>query len=82
MTMRELTSSSLGGSHRGNTKYVQQNMTAGFEGGREELGKRKSSKVAARRIPPPGRMDRLEESLYWLLSAAALVYLFLGLIGF
>jgi hypothetical protein len=57
-------------------------MTAGFEGSGEELGKRKTSKVAARRTPPLGRMNRLEESLYWFLSAAALVYLFLGLIGF
>jgi hypothetical protein len=28
-----------------------------------------------------GRIDRLEESLYWLLSAPTLVYLILAIIG-
>ena len=40
--------------------------------------KRKIRNVAARRMPPVRQIDRLEESLYWLLSAATLVYLLLG----
>lgn len=43
--------------------------------------KRKVRKVGARRIPSVGRIDRLEESFYWLLSAATLDYLVLGIIG-
>ncbi len=43
--------------------------------------KRKVRKVAARRIPSVERIDRLEESLYWLLSAATLGYLVLAIIG-
>jgi hypothetical protein len=39
---------------------------------------RNASKVA-NRLPSVGRGDRLEESIYWLLSAATLVYLFLGI---
>jgi hypothetical protein len=42
---------------------------------------RRASKVAARRPLLTKRLDRLEESLYWLLSAAMLVYLLLGIIG-
>jgi hypothetical protein len=37
--------------------------------------KRKVGKVAARRIPSGGRIDRLEDSLYWLFSAATLIIL-------
>ncbi len=61
---------------------ARNSLTTGFEEGSKEFEKRKASKVAARRTPSLGRIDRLEESLYWLLSAATLVYLFLGLIGF
>jgi hypothetical protein len=39
---------------------------------------RRASQVATRR---PLLTKRLEESLYWLLSAATLVYLLLGIIG-
>jgi hypothetical protein len=40
----------------------------------------KARKVAARRLPS-ARVDRAEESLYWLLSAATLGYLVLEIIG-
>jgi hypothetical protein len=57
-------------------------LSAGFESTSEEFEiKRKAGKVAARRIPSVGRFDRLEESLYWLLSAATLIYLVLAVIG-
>ena len=38
-------------------------------------------KVATRRLPSIQRVDRLEESLYWLFSAATLIYLLLGILG-
>jgi len=41
----------------------------------------KARKVAARRMPS-ARVDRLEDSLYWLLSVATLGYLVLEIIGF
>jgi hypothetical protein len=41
----------------------------------------KARKVAARRMPSV-RVDRLEDSLYWLLSAATLGYLVLEIVGF
>jgi hypothetical protein len=41
----------------------------------------KARKVAARRMPAV-RVDRLEDSLYWLLSAATLGYLVLEIVGF
>jgi hypothetical protein len=57
-------------------------LPAGFEVSSKELEmKRKAGNVAARRIPSIGRIDRLEESLYWLLSAPTLVYLILAIIG-
>jgi hypothetical protein len=57
-------------------------LPAGFkECGKKVEIDRKASKVAARRPLSSRRVDRLEESLYWLLSAAALVYLLLGIIG-
>ena len=57
-------------------------LMAGFEVSSKEFAiKRKAGNVAARRIPSIGRIDRLEESLYWLLSAATLVYLIFGIIG-
>jgi hypothetical protein len=39
------------------------------------------AKVSARRLFLTKRVDRLEESLYWLLSAAIVIYLLLGIIG-
>jgi hypothetical protein len=41
----------------------------------------KARKVAACRMPA-ARVDRLEDSLYWLLSAATVGYLVLEIIGF
>jgi hypothetical protein len=54
--------------------------------GFEESGKvfainRKASELAARRLPGIKRVGRLEESLYWLFSAAILGYLLLEIIG-
>jgi hypothetical protein len=57
-------------------------LPAGFEESSNGFEiKRMASKVTNRRISSIGRIDRIEESLYWLLSAATIVYLFLGLIG-
>jgi hypothetical protein len=57
-------------------------LLAGFEVSSQEFEiKPKAGNVAARRIPSIGRIDRLEESLYWLLSAATLVYLIFGIVG-
>jgi hypothetical protein len=57
-------------------------LSAGFESSSEEFEiKRKAANVAARQIPSVGRFDRFEESLYWLLSAATLIYLVLAVIG-
>jgi hypothetical protein len=39
------------------------------------------SKVSTRRRSLTKKSDRLEESIYWLLSAAVLIYLLLGIIG-
>jgi hypothetical protein len=54
--------------------------------GSEECSKeveinRKASKAAAHRLPSADRVDRLEELLYSLLSAATLVYLLLCIIA-
>jgi hypothetical protein len=38
-------------------------------------------KVSARRRFLTRKSDRFEESIYWLLSAAVLIYLLLGIIG-
>jgi len=57
-------------------------LSAGFEASGEEFEiKRKAGNVGARRIPSVGHFDRLEESIYWLLSAATLIYLVLEIIG-
>jgi hypothetical protein len=42
---------------------------------------RRLSELAARRLPSVKRVDRLEESLYWLFSAVTLAYLLLEIIG-
>ena len=54
--------------------------------GLEEAGqqleiKLKSRKLALHRLPSIRRADRLEESVYWMLSAVMVVYLLLGIIG-
>jgi hypothetical protein len=38
-------------------------------------------KASARRRSLTTKSDRLEESIYWLLSAAVLIYLLLGILG-
>jgi hypothetical protein len=43
--------------------------------------KRTPGKLASHRIPSLEGVDRLEESLYWLLSAATLLYFLLGIIA-
>ena len=57
-------------------------LPGGFEGSGQEFEMNRSAKeVAARRLTADARMDRFEESAYWLLSAATLVYLLLGIIS-
>jgi hypothetical protein len=57
-------------------------LPGGFEGSSQEFEANRSAKeAAARRLTAVARMDRLEESAYWLLSAATLVYLLLGIIS-
>jgi hypothetical protein len=57
-------------------------LSAEFEGTSKELEKTwKARKVGARPMPSV-RVDRLEDSLYWLLSAATVGYLVLEIIGF
>jgi hypothetical protein len=57
-------------------------LSAEFEGTSKELEITwKARKVAACRMPSV-QVDRLEDSLYWLLSAATLGYLVLEIIGF
>ena len=48
----------------------------------QNLGtKGKAQKLALHRIPSIKRVDRFEESIYWVLSAVMLVYLLLEIIG-
>jgi hypothetical protein len=42
---------------------------------------RKTSRDFARRLPSVQRVDRLEDSLYWLFSGATIVYLLSEIIG-
>ena len=57
-------------------------LAEGFkESGREFEMDRRTSEVAARRLPEVKRVGRLEESVYWLFSAAVLGYLLLEIIG-
>jgi hypothetical protein len=52
-------------------------LPAGFKECRKkiEIDRKASRPLSSRRV------DRFEESLYWLLSAATLIYLLLGIIG-
>jgi hypothetical protein len=43
---------------------------------------RKADKVSASRTSSIGRIDRFEESLYWFLSAATLIYLLFEIVSF
>ncbi len=57
-------------------------LPARFEDSSKEFEiNRRANKVVAHRPPSVEPVDRLEESVYWLLSAATLVYLLLGIIG-
>jgi hypothetical protein len=51
------------------------------ERGQNSRTKEKSQKLAPHRIPSIKRVDRFEESIYWVLSAVMLVYLLLEIIG-
>jgi hypothetical protein len=52
----------------------------GFEKGSPELGiVRKGGRTTVCRLAAAGRVDRLEESIYSLLSGATLTYLLMGL---
>ena len=42
---------------------------------------RKAGKVAIHRLPSIERVDRFEESVYWVLSAAMFVYFLLCFVG-
>jgi hypothetical protein len=57
-------------------------LSAEFEGSSKDFKLTwRTRKVIAPRMPSP-RVDRLEESLYWLISAATLGYLLLEIVGF
>ena len=57
-------------------------LSAGFEESRKEFeATRKTGRLAPREILSVWKGDRLEESFYWLLSAATVVYLILAIIG-
>jgi hypothetical protein len=57
-------------------------LQTGFaEGGPRIEIHQKPDELAAQRLPSVERVDRLEESLYWLLSAATLIYFLFGIIG-
>jgi hypothetical protein len=57
-------------------------LPAGLEGtGHDFEMNRIAKEAAAHRLHAVMRMDRLEESVYWLLSAATIVYLLLGIIS-
>jgi hypothetical protein len=57
-------------------------LPVGVEGSSQEFEVNRNAKeAAARRLTAAARMNRFEESAYWLLSAATLVYLLLGIIS-
>jgi hypothetical protein len=51
------------------------------EAGQQSEIRLKSQKLALYRLPSIERADRLEESVYWVLSAVLVAYLLLGIIG-
>lgn len=58
-------------------------LPAGWQDGSKEFDlNQKASRGAAGQLPSVRRTDRLEDSLYWLFSAATLVYLLFTIIGF
>jgi hypothetical protein len=57
-------------------------LPVGIEGTSQEFEMNRIAKeAAAHRLLAVTRMDRLEESIYWLLAAATIVYLLLGIIS-
>jgi hypothetical protein len=65
-----------------NAIEARDRLAEGFEDSGQEFEiNRRLSKLAARRLPSVKRVDRLEESLYWLFSAVTLAYLLLEIIG-
>jgi hypothetical protein len=57
-------------------------LSYGFEKGGHQLAiTRKGSRTMVCRLPAVERIDRLEEAIYWLLSAVTLTYLLLELMG-
>jgi hypothetical protein len=57
-------------------------LSGGFEGGDKEFTKsRKVRNVRALRLPSVERLECLEESVYWLLTASAVVYLLIEILG-
>ena len=56
-------------------------IAAGFKETRNQFEIDLRPRVSARRRFLTKKSDRLEESIYWLLSAAVLIYLLLGIIG-
>jgi hypothetical protein len=57
-------------------------VSAGFKESCQELQtRRKTGRPATRQILSVWQGDRLEESLYWLLSATTVAYLTLAIIG-
>jgi hypothetical protein len=57
-------------------------LSAGFKESRKEFEiNRKAGRLATRQILSVCRGDRLEESFYWLLSAAIVAYLIVAIIG-
>jgi hypothetical protein len=61
---------------------ARERLSAGFKESRQEFEtSRKSGRRATRQILPAWQGDRLEESLYWLLSATTVACLILAIIG-
>ncbi len=73
-----------GGPSQRPTRFFEacERLPQGFEkGGNEFAMTRKAGETMVRRLPAVERIDRLEESICWLLSAATLTYVLLELIG-
>ena len=83
----EETTKFLGATSRPSTCVIdffeaRDRLKPGLDERSQNLGtKGKSQKLALQRIPSIKRADRLEESIYWVLSAVMLVYLLLEIIG-
>jgi hypothetical protein len=56
-------------------------LSAGFEETRKEFEIQRKVRKVTPCLPLVGRIDRLEDSLYWLISVVTLGYLFLQIIS-